>query len=415
MRFPTEKHLQEFQMDKFGYESLSKVILNEILLEMELPNCFGLYGNWGSGKSTMLHFIKKHLEGNQDVKPVYFEPWKYEYADQKDLLFALLNCIKKECGIDSDTWKKVMVDALVIGSGLLRFSQIVDVKDVCNDAALFEEKIFKEHGTWIDKVEEFKSTFEVTLGKALKKAGASKLLIFVDDLDRCLPENAVRLLEGIKNFLSVENTLFVLAIDRRVMSEMIEKKYGLHQGYGDEYLMKIIHYYYELPTIDLNQIVIEVLTAYGIKFTERQSGYISEFLKGEAKEPRIAKHVLYQFGMNVSISKAARKMIEKDTGGKQLQYMFVAAFLLIRFPKIFSISNVKGLLINIRDFAVLSIDNNSEKYKNIIGRDESITVNDRKRLETIIQYGINTGNESDPEKLIDVTMLYNAIMILKKI
>lgn len=421
MLFPTEQHLQSFQMDKFGYKELSRKILDEIVLKMELPNCFGLYGNWGSGKSTMVHFMMKHLEGKQkkytDVTKVYFEPWKYEYSDKKDLLFALLNCLKKTFDIDSKIWKKIMTDAVVIASGLLRASTTIDVNNTAQDFKLVEKHIFKEHETWIDKIEEFKTTFGETIKNGLKKKETSKLIIFIDDLDRCLPENAVKLLEGIKNLLAVDNTLFVLAIDKRIISEMIERKYGLYQDYGEEYLMKIIHYYYELPKIRLQQIVKEIIDSYSLKYTERQIAYITEFLQSFGKEPRVAKHFLHQFGMKIYLSEEAKGRLGKDETEKQLQYIFVASFLLIKFPKLFSLIDPKERLerlINIRDSASMSKNNNPDKYKHVIDKDSLISPKDRRRLESIMQYGINKGNESAPEQIIDVDLLQTAMEMIKK-
>lgn len=421
MLFPTEKHLQEFHQDKFGYKSLSKKILDNILLKMELPNCFGLYGNWGSGKSTIIHYITKHLQGPQrkykKVTPVYFEPWKYEYSDQKDLLFALLNKIKMALDINNSIWKKIMVDSLVITSGVLRLTKICDIQDTIADFDKIEDKVYKEYETWIDKIEEFKSTFQQTINEGLKKRKTEKLIIFVDDLDRCLPENAVKLLEGIKNFLSTENTLFVLAIDKRVISEMIEKKYGLHQGYGSEYIMKIIHYYYELQKIDLKEVVHEILESYNIISTERQKSYITEFLQNFGKEPRVTKHILHQLCMKIYLSKKIQETINPDESEKQLQYLLIAFFLTSKFPKLFLTTDSRerfDRLMNIRDGAAIQINHGDPtKYKNIIEKDTYINPKNRKQLESIFQYAINKGNESQAEKIVDIAKLNSAIELIK--
>ncbi len=417
MKFSTEKHLQEFGKDKFGYENLSKIILDKILLNMELPNCFGLYGNWGSGKSTILHYTIQHLTVNQGdykkITSIYFEPWKYEYSDRKDLLFALLNCIKEKSKNDNKAWKKIMIDASVIATGMFRKLQLVDVKQVEEDFKLWENHIYKEHESWVNKVEKFKDDFEKIIENVLRENKTSKLFIFIDDLDRCLPENTVKLLEGIKNFLSAKNTLFVLAIDRRIVSEMIEKKYGLHNGYGDEYLMKIVHYYYELPIVNLKDIVEDALSNYEIKFTEKQQNYLVNFLKNEAREPRVAKHVLHQFGMSVELSKNARQELETDSTEQNLQYLFVGSFLLTRFPKLFSGIDSLDLLRNIRDAA------NAEKgmarpeeYGNIVAK-YNINSEIRNKLRAILKNSIKTGRESSPPEFIDVDKLNRMMRILK--
>lgn len=105
---------------------------------------------------------------------------------------------------------------------------ILKLEDVIHDFKVWEEKMYSEEEDWVDKIEEFRSLFKSVIIRELTKRGIQKLIILVDDLDRCLPENSVKLIESIKNFLSVEKTLFVFAIDQRITSEMIEKKYDIH-------------------------------------------------------------------------------------------------------------------------------------------------------------------------------------------
>lgn len=246
----------------------------------------------------------------------------------------MLNEIKTQCGINNKEWKQLLVDVAVIASGVLRSLEIANLQDTAQDFETLESRILEEHERWTDKIAKVYGNFNGLIQKALKKKKASKLIIFVDDLDRCLPENAVKLLEGIKNYLMVPNTLFVLAIDRRIIAEMIEKKYGLHHGYGDEYLTKIIQYYYELPAVELKSTVESTLKIHEIEATERQVAYISQFLSEEAREPRIVKHVLHQFGVAVTLSRQAKERLAAD--GVELQHLFVASFLLTRFPSLFS-------------------------------------------------------------------------------
>lgn len=422
MKFQTEKPLTDFQIDKFSYKNLSKSILDNFLLEMELPNCFGLYGNWGSGKSSLMHFMIKHIadspENYKDIKTIYFEPWKYEYSNEKDLLFALLNCIKKNSGLTKNQWKTILVDALVIGSGLMRNLKGFDPTGTVGDFKTFENIIFKEHEIWIDKIEEFKVSFSEIINQVLEKSGASKLLIFIDDLDRCLPENTVKLLEGIKNFLSVEKTLFILALDKRVVTEMIEKKYGLHYGYGEEYIMKIIHYYYDLPKIDIKEIIKDILKIHNLQAEESQYLYMAQFLQKFGGEPRIAKYILHQFCMKIILSPQAQNMIANDGNKTMLLYLFVAAFLLTKFPKLFLGSSIKYHLDNIRaSVAVLINPSRSpdQQYESIIQKDSVIDLNDRKQLEAIFKTPINNGRESSPSPIMDVEQLYSALLTIQVI
>ncbi|MCX7856246.1 MAG: KAP family NTPase, partial [Anaerolineae bacterium] len=101
-------------------------------------------------------------------------------------------------------------------------------------------------------MEQFEATFQQVLRDILGSEG--RLVVFVDDLDRCLPEKAVEVLEAIKLFLEVEGTVFVLGLDREVICRGIEVYYR-RQGSevpisGDDYLEKFIQIPFHLPPLD---------------------------------------------------------------------------------------------------------------------------------------------------------------------
>ena len=76
-----------------------------------------------------------------------------------------------------------------------------------------------------------------------------RLVVFVDDLDRCLPEKAIQVLEALKLFLDVEGCIFVLALDDEAIESAVRRRY---QGEvkAREYLEKIIQLPFILPPIE---------------------------------------------------------------------------------------------------------------------------------------------------------------------
>lgn len=422
MQLPTEKHLDEFQKDEFGFKTLSKNILDQVLLSSELPNCFGLYGNWGSGKSTLMHFVIRQIESQRrdvykTILPVYFESWKYEHSDEKDLLFALLNIIEKNSGEKyKEKFKELKSLASAVFTGTLRTVLSVDVQDVKKDIDTFNEMQLTERQQWVDDVEGFKNEFESLVKNILDEKDCQKMFIFIDDLDRCLPQNAVKLLEAIKNYLSVPQTLFILAIDRRVIAQMVQKKYGLYEGYGDEYLTKIVHYYYELPPVDFEKVARQILNQYKLDLTARQIGYIVNFLKAHAKEPRLAKHHLHQFGIGLTLSNPAKELINKDTEDLQLQFLFAASFLLSTYPALFTFGNSHLLLKNIRDCLNIKLSRNrGDEYKRKLDEAPNvITSTQRSKIESVLLHRIVSGRESQPPAVMDVDRLSTAMTKLKE-
>lgn len=150
----TERARNENELDEEQL-SLASSLLDNVLLRMELPNCFGLYGNWGTGKTSFMNAIRKIIKENypNEIECVYFEPWKYENSNHKDLLFALLSQIKKETKSKKPLWKKLLVNSCSISSGLLRLPGSlefngnklaqIDVHNTIKDLEFFEKKYIR--------------------------------------------------------------------------------------------------------------------------------------------------------------------------------------------------------------------------------------------------------------------------------
>lgn len=90
------------------------------------------------------------------------------------------------------------------------------------------------------------------LGKNAKHSDR-KLVIFIDDLDRCMPDTALKLLEGIKIYLNLKNCVVVFGMDQRQIESSLRKALSLKDGSNDvdhharEYLEKICQDIYHLP------------------------------------------------------------------------------------------------------------------------------------------------------------------------
>jgi formylglycine-generating enzyme required for sulfatase activity len=110
-------------------------------------------------------------------------------------------------------------------------------------------------------LEQFRRQFEALVKEQVMDRG-QKLVVFVDDLDRCLPEKAIDVLEAIKLFLDVSGCVFVLGLDQDVVARGIKVKYrdfAVEEGAKGEpqipidgvaYLQKIIQLPFLLPPIE---------------------------------------------------------------------------------------------------------------------------------------------------------------------
>lgn len=402
MQFPTEQSLSDLSQDKFGYKPLARKLLENVFLEMELPNTFGIYGNWGTGKSTFLNALNAEIEKNEnstDVLQIRFEPWKYEYAQSVDLFVSLIREFSKQAKIPEKS--KVLEDlgnALVgmsssilkqlVDKGTLGIVNVEDMRKETDLAALPE--ISGDPFEQVDWIQQLKSKLDALIKEALTLSKKKKVYIFIDDLDRCSPEHTTSLLEAIKNFLLTDNVLFIFAIDRRVISEMIEQKYGLHSGYGDEYLTKIIQYSLTLPAPSHREILLEIFQEHLIDMPERTREWILEFTNRFAPETRRFKHLIYQL---ITQAKLAGIDLDKDNDVDTAS-LFCAIYLKFCFPRLFHV-NRRTALENLLIYAKMVNAQNDkhqgdvEDLKNQLG----ISGSDKKILTALYIHKLPNGQQ----------------------
>lgn len=162
------------------------------------------------------------------------------------------------------------------------------------------------HKRRIQYTEEFQREFEGLVQKHVcdrEATSEKRLVVFIDDLDRCLPEKVIQVLEAIKLFLEVKNTVFVVGVASEVVHRGIERWYGFKPGdlvddggkafSGTDYLEKIIQLPFRLPTIDAERFQ-QFLEEHGRLLPE---GCCELLALGMPPNPRKAKRTLNVFGL----------------------------------------------------------------------------------------------------------------------
>ncbi len=252
----------------------------------------GIFGEWGSGKSNLLQLVHEAFKSDAakasppPVVVVPFNPWRYEKEEHllvpllKTMQQAVLTYLKEnqsfleKIGLSAESPKRIArffgVSALAFAKALKLKGSVPGVGDL-----EFSFKEFIEKGAegckdkpvppeLLDTLESYYFEFEKKLRETTTGEDSIRLLFLIDDLDRCLPEKAVEMLESIKLFLDVEGCAFVLAVDDEVVERGIIHRYkeyiflGAQQGVGHkslaqmpitgtEYLEKIIQLPFRLP------------------------------------------------------------------------------------------------------------------------------------------------------------------------
>ncbi len=270
-----EKDTAHFHFDEFA-ATLARLAADP---STRTPLTIGVSGAWGSGKTTLLQRMKALLDtrdaqgkpffANEDesaekfrkTKTVWFDAWKYDGEDE--LLVALVRVILDTMGrgsLGEQLWSEILDKTAPRYDVLATFINMFKVKygglEIGLDINKYKtETDFQKHTAFFDH---FNPAFEELLARWVHGKGDFRkidetkgaLVVFIDDLDRCLPEKTVQVLETVKLFLDKPGCIFVIGAHTQVVQEAVTKYYaGMSAETASDYLEKIIQLRFELPPI----------------------------------------------------------------------------------------------------------------------------------------------------------------------
>lgn len=261
--------------DLLNFRDYSTLLAN-VIINSETPSTIGIFGEWGSGKTSLMLMIEEILR-KKGVKTIWFNAWKYdkEEALWRALILSIvrgLNSGQKE--IDDTTLKlyeavsteklgQVQIDWLEIGKTLLKgaaflVSPLFLIPGIANIFAnasfldqvsnAFTRKKIQQSRERISSIEQFEEYYKELVSKHV--SGNERIVILIDDLDRCIPVRSLEVLEALKSFLDATGCVYVVACDTRLINQGLSEKYDDKSGiHVDEYLAKIVQFSFAIPPI----------------------------------------------------------------------------------------------------------------------------------------------------------------------
>lgn len=270
----------ETELDFLDYEYLVNSVKEIVFNDNLLPASIGIYGDWGSGKSSLIHMCKKQLENeDENIQCIVFNGWLFEsYDDAKSaILGSILDEIKSNEKTTTETKSilkglyksidKLKLAKIVLGVGvdtittggfgtLLKLLLNTTEKSVKIEDLVQNIKDELNFNDLRDDLREFQANFE----KLIKESKISRLVVFIDELDRCRPDTILDTLEAIKLFMFTGNVVFVIGADERHISYAVRSKFseieGIQIDIGKEYLEKLIQYPIRIPRLNNKEVEI---------------------------------------------------------------------------------------------------------------------------------------------------------------
>jgi hypothetical protein len=348
----TDKPIESNSDDKLKMSRYGNVLSNFIKAS-DTPLTVGLQGEWGTGKTSMLYMLLEHFK-NENIATSWVNTWEYSMFRSPGettpaILKGMLTNLKLSCESEGkwtieekskDSVKKVFKFLGNVANQVISNQTGVDIK-----GATANEDASREQA----EIAEIKKEIALIITKLIEDPNNEyqKVVFLVDDLDRIPPEQAVEVLESLKNLFDVPHCVFVLAIDYDVVVKGLESKFGKKTEENERefrsFFDKIIQVPFSMPTgtYDMGNLLSEKLISLNIEIPEDlidTYGNVVKYTIGY--NPRSLKRYINSFSLLRSLRNSDFEEDASDFGDNAPDaeddlILFAMIGVQISYPKIF--------------------------------------------------------------------------------
>ena len=268
--------------DCIDYNHLISAVTGIINNPNLLPCSIGIFGDWGSGKSSLMKMVEEKYKDKENILVIRFNGWLFEgYEDTKTVLMgrivdeiiskrtlgtkALKTAARLLKKIDilrlSGTAIKYGIGFATMGPVGLAAASGADLLGKLKDAD-YEKYIKERKESEVNPDENLRNNiqeFHENFDELIRETNLEKIIVFIDDLDRCSPDTIIGTLEAIKLFLFTKGTAFVIGADERLIKYAVRRRFpeipGDSTEVGRDYLEKLIQYPIRIPPLNTIELI----------------------------------------------------------------------------------------------------------------------------------------------------------------
>lgn len=258
--------------DKIGRKEIVDKICGLVeSLKKDSNFCLSINGAWGSGKSFVLDMIEDKLSKSPEYIIVKYDAWKNSFYP--DPLIAILYCVLDSLSLNckqikirqykkattkvlkktvTETVDKITDDVIEMlskngGWTGLAAAAIKIIRSIIKEAqiSILDNKLFDDFKSYQDLLNEFIVVLNLLTTYEDKEHPRKKMVVLVDEIDRCLPNDQLKILERLHHLFDVKNCAVIVAMNHSCIAETVKTLYGTD---GNEYLRKFFDFVFKLDT-----------------------------------------------------------------------------------------------------------------------------------------------------------------------
>lgn len=317
------------------------------------PQVFGVHGDWGIGKTSFLQQVQWHLTGTcpqlsgaaatepaepsfqkgeyrKAIRTIWFDAWRYQHEEMP--VVALLQEMRAQL---SHHRRSRMAGVAIRGA-------LLSIEDVTKKIGFQYSKFQQANREW--KAENLDAplpshTIRLHLREAIDHLIPSKqtakplsprLTIFIDDIDRCEPAAAFRLLEGLKIYLTLDNCVFVLGMNQKVIEKAIGNQIPKEDSPKERaaaYMDKLCQNVWRLPAVRIPDLFLKEMLTDTVEDKTTRDRIIEGIkdLRCLPPNPRRLKGLANLIG-RMSVRLPSQQTTDEDSAIRHTQLLMVVAY-----------------------------------------------------------------------------------------